>query len=138
MYADLIGTGERLGYRVSEQELGPGVTVLLWEDGEEGWAFFRMASSIVSRFVLGPELPPGLRGVIILPGGRAKLLNYKLRRDPRLAERITGKGGMRWRFLKFRHLREIAHRTGLTRDEWESLLDEDPLTDEATQIPLFL
>jgi hypothetical protein len=145
MREELTETGRRLGYSVMEQELGPGMPALLWEENGEGWAFFRMASSIVSRFVLGPELKPGLRGVIILPGSRAKLLSYKLRRDPRLAERISGKeggaahaGGIHWRFLKFRHLREIVQRTGLTRDEWESLLEEDPLTDEATQIPLFL
>jgi hypothetical protein len=151
MREELTETGRRLGYTVTEQELGPGMPALLWEEDGQGWAFFRMASSIVSRFVLGPELRPGLRGVIILPGGRAKLLSYKLRRDPRLAERISGKewgatraegagraGGMHWRFLKFRHLREIAQRSGLARHEWESLLEEDPLTDEATQIPLFL
>ena len=39
--------------------------------------------------------------------------------------------------LKFRHLREIAARPDLTPELWESLLDEDPLTDDATQMQLF-
>jgi hypothetical protein len=71
--------------------------------------------------------------VLILPGSRARLLSLKLRRDPRLAEAVRG-----WRILKFRHLRDIAARQDMDLALWESLLDEDPLTDEATQMQLFI
>ena len=70
--------------------------------------------------------------MIILPGSRARLLSYKLRRDPRLAKSAQG-----WHFLKFRHLRELAAQEGLSADAWLSAIAEDPLTDEATQMQLF-
>ena len=106
----------------------------VWLDaaGEETWRFYRMASSLISRYVLAPlPRPPG-RMVLVLPGSRARLLALKLRRDPRLAEAARG-----WPILKFRHLREIGSRGNLTPDLWEALLDDDPLTDDATQMRLF-
>lgn len=121
--------GRHLGYRIENHG-----NTLTWVDPNGGpdWWFFGMASSIISRFVFNPPAAPPEHCTIVLPGGRAHLLTTKLRRDPRLAEAARG-----WRFLKFRHLRDIARREGLTRDLWDALLDEDPLTDEATQMPLF-
>jgi hypothetical protein len=95
--------------------------------------FAVLASSIISRYVFTPAAtpPPALR-VIVLPGSRARLLSYKLRRDPRLADAARG-----WRLLKFRQLRRIAAQPALTPDIWEAMLEEDPLSEEATQRGLF-
>jgi hypothetical protein len=104
-----------------------------------------MASSILSRYVLAAAanaaaqaVPEPRRGqhVLVLPGSRARLVSYKLQRDPRLEQALNNPASP-WRFLKFRHLREIAGQTDLTLAEWEALLDEDPLTEEATQMQLF-
>ena len=128
MRAAIETTGQRMGFRTTEQG-----SALAWErEGKAEWWFFRMASSILSRYVLAPPPGPPERCVLVLPGSRARLLRFKLRRDPRLSEAAQG-----WRFLKFRHLREIAAGPRLGPNGWEPLLDEDPLTEEATQMPLF-
>lgn len=130
MRAAIEATGARLGFTTREQG-----SALVWErpDSAETWWFFRMASSILSRYVLAP--PPGSvpeRRLLVLPGSRARLLGFKLQRDPRLVEALRG-----WRFIKFRHLREIAAQPDLRMEDWEPLLDEDPLTGEAAQMALF-
>lgn len=128
MRSAIESIGDRLGYATVERG-----SALVWEENHTGvWWFYRMASSILSRYVLAPLMGPAARSVLVLPGSRARLLNFKLRRDPRLAEAVQG-----WRFLKFRHLREIATGKDMTLHDWTTLLDEDPLTDEATQMTLF-
>ncbi len=121
--------GQALGYAISERR-----SALVWEQEDvEPWFFYPMASSIISRYLL-PASETG-QHVLVLPGSRARLVSYKLHRDPRLEEAIQA--GSRWRFLKFRHLRDIAARADLPTLNWEALLDEDPLTEEATQMQLF-
>lgn len=131
MRSAIEAVGRMLGFATVEQS-----GVLAWEQGgTEQWWFFRMASSILSRYVLAaPPSPPRPleRCVLVLPGSRARLLAVKLRRDPRMTEVVAG-----WRFLKFRQLRAIAGEESLSLAAWEALLDEDPLTDEATQMRLF-
>jgi hypothetical protein len=69
---------------------------------------------------------------VVLPGGRAGLLSYKLKRDPRLEQAFQG-----WRVLKFRHLRRLSEWTDLNLNTWNDLLDADPLGwDEATQLSI--
>ncbi|GAP14075.1 hypothetical protein LARV_01837 [Longilinea arvoryzae] len=107
----------------------------LWRDsqGEILYAFYPMASSLVSRYVLNPDssIPPQ-RCVVVLPGGRAGLLGYKLKRDPNLEQAFRG-----WRVLKFRHLRRLSEWTDLNLNSWNDLLDADPLGwDEATQLSI--
>ncbi len=107
----------------------------LWKEPEGSvlYAFYPMASSLVSRFVLNPDPSiPAQRCVVVLPGGRAGLLAYKLKRDPRLEAAFQG-----WRVLKFRHLRRLSEWTDLNLNTWNDLLDADPLGwDEATQLSI--
>jgi len=129
MRAALLQIGRQLGYHPAEM----GETTVIWEPD---WAFYLMASSIISRFVLSPTPGTARRRVLVLPGSRSRLLTFKLRRDPRLAAALRG-----WRILKFRHLRAIAQQLSgqpqVDPNAWEQMLDQDPLTDEATQMPLF-
>jgi hypothetical protein len=76
---------------------------------------------VVGRLLRSAAPPPG-RNILVLPGGRAGLLAYKLERDPALRAMAEG-----WRVLKFRHLRLLADIPGLTRDRWEKELSSDPL-----------
>jgi hypothetical protein len=123
----LATIGKRLGYTPNTR--GQAET---WEtNNAPAWWFYPMASSIASRYVYAP-LEGGQRALVI-PGSRAQLMRFKLRHDPRLAEMVQNG----WRFIKFRHLRDIAGRADLSPVTWESLLDEDPLTDEAVQMQLF-
>lgn len=133
----LARIGQQMGFTIKEQE-----HALIWEaDGAPAWRFYAMASSILSRYVLA-ALPGGGQRVLLIPGSRAHLVRFKLRRDPRLAETLGDSETPNllfppWRIIKFRHLRDIASRADLSLTTWESMLDEDPLTDEATQMLLF-
>jgi hypothetical protein len=94
--------------------------------------FYPMASSLVSRYVLGTPPGPVRQCVMVFPGSRARLLSFKLRRDPRLAELLKG-----WHLLKFRHLRSLYERNDLDAEVWDSLLDADPpFFEEAEQMRL--
>ncbi len=120
--------GSRMGFTVS------GETPIVWTPERFGqvYYFYVIASSIISRHVL-PALPaPAAQVVMVFPGGRAKLIAYKLRCDPRLAEVLRGV-----HLLKFRHLRALAERPGLTPEQWDGLLDADPpFFEEAEQMRL--
>jgi hypothetical protein len=137
--AEMRGLIEKAGQMLEYPVQAEGANVI-WQklNGQPAWCFTLMASSLISRYVLtNPAVLPDAKGlssrcVLVLPGGRARLLAYKLRRDPRLAEAARG-----WTFLKFRHLRQIVARSSLSGDEWESLINTDPLTEEAEQIQLF-
>jgi len=122
--------GARLGFHLVEH--GNALAWISAPAQKVEWLFFRMASSIASRYVFNQLPVASQRAVLVLPGSRSRLLRLKLNRDPHLAEGMQG-----WRILKYRHLREIAARPKMTLALWESLLDEDPLTDEVTQMQLF-
>ena len=122
--------GQRLGY------LHSGEDPLSWqsEDGQPGYYFYSLTSSIISRIVYSRSPITPSKCVLVFPGSRSKLLALKLQRDSRLAEEIASG----WRFLKFRHLRRLIEREDITQDLWEILLGEDPpLWDEATQLEMF-
>jgi len=110
--------------------ISSGEQPLIWQDG---YAFFPLASAIISRFIFAPQPRPPERCVLVFPGSRAQLMNFKLRRDPALAEASRG-----WHLLKFRHLRELSSRTDLTAATFNDLLDADPPDwEDARQMKMF-
>jgi hypothetical protein len=109
---------------------------LIWHSHTAGdvFKFFPIASSIISRYVLGDEPVIPRRSILVLPGSRSNLLAYKLKRDPRLAEAVAGG----WRFLKFRHLRELAKRADLSAAMLEKEFEEDPpILESPVQMTMF-
>jgi hypothetical protein len=119
--------GQRLEYHVLPQDGG----LVVWEDGlETATAFFVQASAVLER-VLRVNKYPSEKTILLIPGGRAGLLAYKLRRDPYLNEQTQG-----WRFLKFRHLRKLNETPGLSRETWEQELDADPIEQSRGQMML--
>ncbi len=124
----LRNMGGWLDYQVS------GETPLVWTPRQFGqvYMFFVIASAVVSRHVLGGLPVPGGQVVMVFPGSRAKLLAYKLVHDPRLARTLSS-----LHLLKFRHLRSLGETEHLTRESFESLLDDDPpFFEEAEQLRL--
>lgn len=101
------------------------------EGGEVVYLFVVTTSAVLSLYRWGSHLR-ARRRFLVLPGGRAGLAAFKLRRDPRLRVAMV-KGN--WMMLKFRHIRRMVANTQLTRATLEPAFYADPL-DEARQMAL--
>jgi len=124
--------GINLGFEVRSESEGIPHSIWLDEDGKPRYMLYVSASAILGKFLLETDPTPAHR-VILLPGGRANLVMYKLNRDPRL-KKFFDDG---WRFLKFRHARQLANSPSLTALNLESQLEFDPLTYSETQLRMF-
>lgn len=145
-HADLTALAERLGFTMQGSP-----PVWVDEDGQVRYWFYLIASAVIGEIILGkPGAPPSPpeHSIIVLPGGRANLVAYKLRRDPRLrslcaAEAFSGEPALPmaaptgWRFLKFRHLRQLLDNLLLDRRNFDLFLAQDPLTYSTPQMRLF-
>jgi hypothetical protein len=132
MAALISGLGNELGFRVQMQTEDPPKSIWLDKNEKPLYVFYFSASALLGKFLLEIE-PIPTSGIIVLPGGRANLVMYKLSRDPRL-QKIFDQG---WRFLKYRHARRLANNSSLTADNLESQLILDPLTYNETQLRMF-
>ena len=132
---ELITLGKKLGYKVT------GGAELEWRDPDSRVIAFHFVitdSAIVAPWVLGrvhntlhpDEAHRASHHVIVLPGGRAGLLQFKLGRDPRLQAAVE-QGG--WLFLKFRHVRRLLADPGLNRVAFLTALGLDPLVEQGTK-----
>ena len=75
-----------------------------------------------------------IKNIIIFPGSRSRLMDYRLKHDPCL-EAAAEKN---WHFVKFRTLLMLAQHEHLTLDLWNELMDSDPpLWDPPIQYQLF-
>lgn len=129
----LLAMGERLGYRTVED----GVWDVRWlEEGRETYVFVISSTATVAPYLLDTELSAvEAQRCLVVPGGRARLIDLKLRRDPRLTAAVR-EGG--WRFIKFRHLRRLMAEKDLDRYAFKTVVGLDPIVEqEGAQIPLF-
>jgi len=128
--------GERLDLLSIDHTSQLGKPTILWIDrsGKLDYWFFPTVSAAIGETVLYSELS-SKKGFIVLPGGRANLVMYKLRRDPRLIRAFSPSQG-NWNFLKFRHLRSLVENPLLNRENLEQLLHLDPLTYSTPQLRL--
>jgi hypothetical protein len=126
--------GESLGFVCTDRKNNLSKTYINWIDknGDLDYWFFPTTSAAIGEIVLYGEQPP-MRGFIVLPGSRANLLVYKLRRDPRLSKAFHPTQGT-WRFLKFRHLKSLTESLLLSRENMDQLLGLDPLTYSTPQL----
>jgi hypothetical protein len=122
----LRGLGTKLEYTVEED------TEQHWTSasGEEVYRFLFTASAAVGRFLL-QRVPDPKRAWIVLPGGRAPLVLYKLRRNV-LLRRAVNTG---WRFLKFRHIRRLLQDPLLRPDNLDERFGLDPLGATEDRVP---
>jgi hypothetical protein len=121
----LLELGKRLGFRTWRKG-----DAIHWP-GEPAYTFYVRASGVLGNLIFDPPSTQGQR-VLVYPGGRAGLIDFKLRRDSRLAQAASA-----WLFVKFRHLRRLAEDPSLTRESFPSQIDLDPLSNADTQIRLF-
>jgi len=126
---NLATLAARLGYSLLREDKNQ--WSLDWlENGLSIFKFHLQASAVVESLLRHDPNPP-VPGFLILPGGRAGLLAYKLERDPDL-RRIAG----HWRILKFRHLRQLAGMNDLTRALFDHEFSADPI-EPPEQMKLF-
>ncbi|MCB0001780.1 MAG: hypothetical protein KDH86_04455, partial [Anaerolineae bacterium] len=72
---------------------------------------------------------------VVLPGGRAELLDFKLRRCPSWRGQLAWTG---WEFIKFRHIRRLAAVPDLTLAGFRARAGMDPVvTLPGQQLALF-
>jgi len=125
----LTSLAPRMGVTLERKE-SPQRLILWQEKSETVYAFYILASAVAGRILQQNPYPPE-RSLLVLPGGRAGLLAYKLDRDPTLRSLAE-----RWRVVKFRALRRLAEMTGLTRERFEKELSGDPI-EPPEQMKLF-
>jgi len=120
--------GQRMDYTVSRAD----PNLVLWSEEEAPtWTFYVIVSAVAGKTLSGNRQRPE-RTVVVLPGGRAGLLAYKLRRDPNLRQKAEG-----CYFLKFRNLRQIAEIQLLTRETWAEAVRSDPIEGTSAQMMMF-
>ncbi len=121
--------GSRLGYSLHREEKNQ--RLIRWlENGQVIYSFFILTSAVVGRLLRQNPATAG-NNFMIIPGGRAGLLAYKLERDVTLRS-LAGQ----WHILKFRHLRRLAIMTGLTREQLVKEFSVDPI-EPPEQMKLF-
>jgi hypothetical protein len=119
--------GKRLDYTTHKQE-----KFHLWRDGEKvEYAIYILASALVGRAMNETPYPPD-QTIIVIPGGRAGLIQYKAQRDPSLAERIKN-----YQLVKYRLLRSLVEVPVLTRDTFREQIAGDPLEKSKSQMMMF-
>ena len=117
----------RLGYRLQGDR-----PLAFADQGSQAILIFYLLASAVFGEIVFSEQSPAEKCLIVLPGARASLVVFKLRRDPRLRQAVEAG----WRFLKFRHLRHLVESPSLTRESLDELLLLDPLTESPAQMRL--
>ncbi|GAB4454829.1 MAG: hypothetical protein Kow0070_01990 [Anaerolineales bacterium] len=126
--AMLEAIGLRLGYKTRPEGRNS-----LWLDEAGGVArvFHVLASALIGQALQDMPYPPE-RTVIVIPGGRAGLIEYKAERDPALAARLK-----KYRLVKYRLLRTLIELPVLTRETFEEQIVSDPLERSAAQRMMF-
>ena len=116
----LTALGTRLGYSLERME-SPQRLILWKEAGKLVFVFYLLGSAIAGK-ILRQNPDAADRSILVLPGGRAGLLAYKLERDPDLKSLAEP-----WRMVKFRTLRRLREMTNLSREQFEEELSGDPI-----------
>jgi hypothetical protein len=128
----LLALGERMGYRAAP--LAPFDAA--WFEGKRQQALFvvRWRAAVHEALSLGGR-PGGAQRYLVIPGGRAALAGEKLERNP-LLQRAMEDGG--WRFIKYRHVRQLAGQAEVDEYVLRTIVGLDPVAEqEAAQLRLF-
>jgi hypothetical protein len=132
----LLTLGRRLGYGSHHWDPFDAA----WLEGEAVRALFivRWRAAVSDLLALEPQPAGGSSGprvYLVIPGGRAALVSYKLGHNPLWQRAVEGKG---WRFIKYRHVRQLAAQDEVDEYQLRTIVGLDPIVErEGAQIPLF-
>jgi hypothetical protein len=106
--------------------------IWLGQDGSPEFSFFPIITTEFSELLIRHQYLPGKK-LIVLPGSRANLAAFKLRRDPHLQLLKTE----RWSIVKYRQLRNLSDNPLLTQELFASQITGDPPEYRSSQLALF-
>jgi hypothetical protein len=119
--------GRRLDYTPRAQ-----ADLIFWDEGKRpALAFLVLASACLGGALASIDLATRDL-IVVIPGGRAALVAYKVQRDPSFAETLKA-----FRLVKFRLLRALAQFPVLTRDSFEEQISGDPVEQTRGQMMMF-
>jgi len=128
MTALIESIGERLGYSAERLDKN----ACIWKEKKKIVRVFYLVVSAVTGRILAENQYPLDKCLLVIPGGRAGLLTYKEKRDPKLRQRLEG-----WSIVKFRLMRALADIPVLTRQTFEEQLISDPVEQTQGQMMMF-
>jgi len=95
------------------------------------YTIYLTASALLGK-ILKSQHETNVKLLIILPGGRANLVSYKLDHDPYMRQQVeTG-----CQLIKYRHWRHLAENSALTPTSLDALLKLDPFEKKDPQLRL--
>ena len=118
MRALLTDIGLRLGYETKQLN----EKTLVWGSQADPTYVFHLIASTLVYEIFSQTKWAREKSLLILPGGRAGLFDYKIKRNPALRELSTG-----WRFIKFRLLRSLGEIPLITKATWDEQIGSDPI-----------
>jgi hypothetical protein len=130
MQRALAGLGEQLGYAA---EIRAGQVVVWKEAGATAYTLVVSATADMGAVWRFGRMLAGAP-VLVIPGSRATLFQYKLARDVRLRQAVESGA---WQFLKFSAARELISHKDMDRRAFALALGLDPpLEKPQVQMPL--
>ncbi len=128
----LLALGGRLGYQA--QPWSP-FDVAWFEGGTARAVFVVRWEAVVSEALGLGEQAGGAKPHLVIPGGRAALVSYKLAHNP-LWQQAVDQGG--WWFIKYRHVRQLVGQPEVDEYTLRTIVGLDPIVErETAQLPLF-
>lgn len=115
-----------------KRQLRANAIYFLDEHDQALFSFFVTGSAIISETLHQNHDLPGKK-LIVLPGSRANLISYKLRRDQSLQALLKDD----WHFVKFRQIRNLHDNPLLNRELFASQILGDPPEYQSSQLALF-
>ena len=115
-----------------KRQLSPEAIYFLDDHDREIYSFFVTGSAIISETLQQNNHLAGKK-LIVLPGSRANLISYKLRRDPSLQALLIDS----WHFVKFRQIRNLHDNPLLNKELFASQILGDPPEYQSSQLALF-
>ena len=128
----LLDLGRRLGYRA--EVWAPFDVAWFGEEGAQA-VFVVHWQAVVSEALALSDQVARARPYVVIPGGRAALVSYKLAHNP-VWQQVVDEGG--WWFIKYRHVRELVSQPDVDEYALRTIVRLDPIVErEMTQLSLF-
>ncbi len=132
MIGSLLALGNKLGYRTTDWNPFD----VAWLKGGQLQAVFVVRWTAALSDALALEHgTPGAQPYLVIPGGRSALVSHKLSRNP-LWQQTANEAG--WRFIKYRHVRQLADQSDINEYALQTIIGLDPIVEkEQAQLSLF-